>query len=162
MAVIIVLDACTLINLANGGVLGIVLGLKEAIFFIGPSVLRESSSVEKAMAHALQDKLLFLIDENKLSVSAFAALKHEYGLGDGETECLLAACTFGYLIACDDNAARKAATARLGVGQLTGSIGLLKLCIRQGALTPKQAFNAYELMKSRGGFLPRQLLKDFQ
>jgi predicted nucleic acid-binding protein len=159
--VIVVLDTCTFINLANGGVLHIVLQLPDVRFQLGSSVKRESTSVARVLDEAVGSGLLDMIDDSSLSAVRFAALKTRFRLGDGETECLLAAETLGHVIACDDSSARRAAADLFGVQRLTGSIGLIKKCVHEGLMSPEDGFSAYLRMKDAGGFLPPQTLQEF-
>lgn len=155
-------DACTFINLANSGELATVIRLPNYRFLISRAVKRESATIADALEQAISVGILQEINDSALSAFAFEALKEEFQLGDGETECLLAAQIFGCNIACDDLAARKAATKLLGPTRLIGSIGLLKQCVMHELLEPSAAFAAYQAMKSYGGFLPSQSLNDFE
>jgi predicted nucleic acid-binding protein len=152
--VIIVLDACTLINLANGESLSAVLDLPDANFLLSTLVRRESKTVAAALDDILPHPKLTPIDDEELPAKRFLELKDRFKLGDGETECLLTAEIKGCKIACDDYAARKAAERLFGKGSLTGSIGLLSKAVQCSIYTPERAFSCYCLMKERGGFLP--------
>lgn len=151
---ILVLDASTLINLANGEVLGVVLTLPGSQFLVSSVVRRESKTIARAIDTAVAAGRLGLIDDNLISAALFRQTKRRLKLDDGETECIIAADNLGASIACDDGAARAAATRELGAGRVTGSIGLLRQARQTGSLTSEQAYAAYRLMVQRGGYLP--------
>ena len=50
----------------------------------------------------------------------------------------------------------------IGAPRRTGTVGLLRQAISAGFLTPEAAFEAYQQMKTCGGYLPRLALSDFQ
>jgi len=159
--VIVVLDASTLINLANGDALAIVLSIPGAKFLVSSAVRSESKSIASAVDAAVAAGSLGLVDDSLISARAFRAARQELRLGAGETECILAAVGLGCAMACDDGAARSAAIRLLGQDQVIGSIGLLRMARAAGLLTAGQAFVAYELMQARGGYLPQLRPADF-
>ncbi len=140
-----ILDASTLLNLANGEVLSKVLRLPGTSFQV--------SGVEAGR--------LALVDDKLISVSRFLRAKAEWQLDNGETECILAAAEVGCSVACDDKAARKVIARVLGESRVTGSIGLLREAVQAGLLTQAEAFAAYQLMRQRGGFLPAVAQAEF-
>ena len=150
----IVLDASTLINLANGGVLGIVLSLPGERFLISGVVKRESRSIARAIDSAVASGKLALIDDDLVPGALFKQTKARLFLDEGETECILAARALGCGIACDDRAGREKAASELGSERVTGSIGLLSLARRACLLTADSAYEAYRKMVRHGGFLP--------
>lgn len=156
-----VLDASTLINLANGEVLGVVLGIPGIQFQVSQVVKGESKSVAAAVDAAISADMLSLIDDSLISAKDFSEAKLQMNLDDGETECILAARALGCTIACDDRAARSIIRSSLGPARLTGSIGLLRLAIKSNLLTAEAAFDAYILMRERGGYLPTMAMSDF-
>lgn len=158
---IVVLDASTLINLANGETLGAILSLPGRRFLVSGAVRDESRSIATAIKEAVASGKLELVDDALITLRAFTEAKRALQLGDGETECILAAEQIGCSIACDDRAARDASIARLGQARLTGSIGLLRLARQEGLLTRAAAFASYELMRQRGGYLPNVAEQDF-
>jgi predicted nucleic acid-binding protein len=160
--VLMILDACTLINLVNGEVLAMVLGLPDDEFLVSPMVRDESSSIAQAVDHAVQSGRLGYVDDDIIPANEFARAKREMRLGNGETECILAAERLGCHIACDDHQARLRATERLhDADRVTGSIGLLRRLCGANLMTPEQVLAAYNLMRSRGGYLPALGLEDF-
>lgn len=151
---IVVLDASTLINLVNGEALVAVASLPGRHFQVSAVVRGESKTVAQALDAAVDAGALGWVDDTKITASQFAAAKADWQLDDGETECILAAEALGCAVASDDLAARKVVTARMGTDRLLGSIGLLRLAILAGTMSPDQAFSSYRLMLARGGFLP--------
>lgn len=157
-----ILDACTLINLVNGEVLALVLELPNDEFLVSPMVRDESSSIAQAVDHAVESGRLSYVDDEIIPANEFAQAKREMRLGNGETECILAAERLGCHIACDDQQARQRAGERLrDTGRVTGSIGLLRRLCATNLMVPEQALAAYNLMRSRGGYLPVIKLEDF-
>ena len=159
---IVILDASTLINLVNGEVLAAILSIPGAAFQMSAAVRTESKSIAEAIDAAVAEERLGLVDDSLISVSAFREAKRLMQLGDGETECILAAASMGCAIGCDDQAARKQAKQRLGAGKLIGSIGLLRMAINAGLLSSEAAFASYGLMLERGGYLPQLAPSDFK
>lgn len=149
-----VLDASTLINLANGEVLAAVLATTNTRFLISSAVRRESKSIAHAVDAAVASGQLGLVDDNLIPVSLFQRMQTALKLGEGETECLIAAASLNCGLACDDGAAREAAAKDLGPDRVIGSLRLLQMACRAGTLSASQAENGYRLMIARGGFLP--------
>lgn len=149
-----ILDASTLLNLANGEVLSKILRLPGTSFQVSGVVRDESHTVAQAIDAAVAAGRLALVDDKLISISRFLRAKAEWQLDNGETECILAAAEVGSSVACDDKAARKVIVKVLGEDRLTGSIGLLREAVKAGLLTQIEAFTAYRLMRERGGFLP--------
>jgi predicted nucleic acid-binding protein len=152
--VIRILDASTLLNLANGEVLSKILRLPDVTFQVSGVVRDESRTIAQAIDAAVEVGRLALVDDSLISVARFLRAKADWQLDNGETECILAASAIGCAVACDDKAARKVISKTLGDSRLTGSIGLLREAVRAGLLTQAEAFAAYRLMIERGGFLP--------
>jgi predicted nucleic acid-binding protein len=160
--VIVVLDASTLINLDNGDVFDIVLSLPGHRFQISAEVLRESQTVAKAIKEAVRRGLVELVDDSVIDAQDFEDALADWELGPGETECILAAKSLGCTVACDDGAARKVIEREIGVSRMTGTVGLLREVIAARLTTSEAAFQAYQQMKGRGGFLPHLTLGHFQ
>jgi predicted nucleic acid-binding protein len=155
--VTVIFDACSLINLTNGQVLSHVLQLGDQ-YVVGPIVSGEVGLEE--IERALGDGQVFPLDDSQLNAEDFLALVEEHRLGDGESECILAARQFGYTVCTDDGKARELTTKLLGASRLTGSLGLLRRAVSKGILKIGEAYNAYQRMISAGAFLPR-LPSDF-
>ena len=159
---IVILDTSTLINLVNGEVLAEVLSIPGTVFQMSAAVRTESKSIADAIDAAVAEGRLGLVDDSRISVGAFREAKRLMQLGDGETECILAAASMDCAIGCDDRAARKRAKQRLGAGKLIGSIGLLHMAINAGLLSSEAAFASYGSMLARGGYLPQLAPSDFK
>lgn len=158
---IVIVDASTLLNLANGEVLGKILHLPNISFQVSSVVRRESRTIAVAIDDAVAGGSLSLVDDSLISASAFTSAKSAMRLDDGETECIIAAEAISCTVACDDKAARRHIKRRMGAYRLTGSIGLMKRAISAGLLPRTAAYDAYKLMVARGGFLPRMEENDF-
>jgi predicted nucleic acid-binding protein len=159
--VIVVLDASTLINLANGEVFAKVISLPARSFRVSAAVKNESRTVARAIAVAVKCGDIEWVDDTAIDLHDFQAALDTWGLGAGETECILAAKLLGCSVACDDGEARKIIQRELGVAKLTGSMGLLREAVAAGLLTSEEAFSSYELMRARGGYLPKLAAGDF-
>ncbi|WP_439586108.1 hypothetical protein [Hydrogenophaga sp.] len=159
---IVILDASTLINLDNGHVLAEVLSLPDRTFQISPEVMRESRTVAKSIKAAVKRREIDWVDDTVIDAEEYANALAVWGLGPGETECILAAKTQGCSVACDDGAARKVIEREIGAARVTGSVGLLRDAVVAGLVTHEEAFDAYQQMKRLGGFLPNLSLADFK
>lgn len=159
---IVVLDASTLINLDNGDALAQVLSIPDRSFHVSTEVLRESRTVAAAIKAAVEARQIALVDDSAIDADDYEAAIAAWQLGPGETECILAARSLGCSVACDDGAARKVIRREIGAGRLTGTVGLLRDAIAARLITAEAAFENYQEMKRRGGFLPDLTLADFQ
>ena len=92
--------------------------------------------------------------ENGVSVTEFAEAVRKYRLGAGEVECILLAGRHQLVVCTDDKKARRVAEKVLGSPGVLGVLILLQKCIDARLLTAQAARSAYELMRSRGAFLP--------
>jgi len=159
--VIVILDASTLINLDNGDVLAEILSLPGRTFQISPEVLRESRTVAKAIKAAVERGEIDWVDDTAIDAEDYEDALAVWGLGPGETECILAATALGCSVACDDGAARKVIEREMGIPRMTGTVGLLREAVVARLLSDEEAFKAYQQMKRLGGFLPKLSLTDF-
>ena len=73
-------------------------------------------------------------------------------LGSGEASCITCAQCRGGLVVTDDRAARNCCSEQ-GVG-FTGTIGILKMCCREGILAPQEADALLQNMINAGYFSP--------
>jgi predicted nucleic acid-binding protein len=147
-------DACALFNLHNGGVLETVVSLGDCPFILSRAVYSEARSITEELDRLIAVEKLNWIDDGAIPAAEFLRLKEEFDLGDGETECLSAALHLDCRLVFDDMAARTAGAGLIGVERVTGSIGMLRACVNAGSLERGAAYQAYELMKTMGGFLP--------
>lgn len=146
----LIFDACSLINLTNGQVLSTILALE--ICTVGPIVRGEVTlpEIEDAVACGLMRAL----DDGPLSSEPFLRLIEEERLGEGESECISAALQMTLSVCSDDDKARKVGRRLLGEDRVTGSLGLLRKAVRASRLTSDQAHEAYRRMLLCGAFLP--------
>ncbi|OLL29454.1 hypothetical protein BTH42_22245 [Burkholderia sp. SRS-W-2-2016] len=157
---IVILDASTLINLANGEVLATVVRMPDVRFCISEAVRKESKTVSREIEAAVNRGEVEWVDADCIDADEYETALATWGLGAGETECFLAALKLQCEVACDDGAARKTILRHSQTIRLTGSIGLLRMAIHGSHLSREDAFTAYKLMKVRGGFLPEITLND--
>jgi len=152
----IVLDACSIINLLNGEVLQKVVSIQGINFYVGEYLYDEEilDVPQKLKVQSLIVNNFISIIESSVSVSQFKALKDTYELGDGETECIAICLNTGYNIATDDKKARESAHTELG-DKVVGSLFLLRESVRTGMLSCDDAKTSFQLMKHKGGFLPK-------
>jgi len=151
----IIFDASSLINLIHGEILETVLSLTGHTFWLGPQVKSECGPDEEQLQLLIGAGSIELADDNDLPVNIFVELLARYDLGDGETECLaFAENDTQYTVCSDDGAARDAVSQRFGTARVIGGLFLIRECVRQRLITADQARAVYELMKTRGGFLP--------
>jgi predicted nucleic acid-binding protein len=147
----LVIDACSLINLQKSGVFDIVLGLKTHEFYVGSFVKDECGTF---LQPYIERGLLRELSDERLSADAFSEVQTRYDLGFGETECITFALLEGMSVCSDDAKARKSAQTELGENRVTGTLFLLRDCVKNDALTAESAFVAYEQMRAKGAFLP--------
>ena len=145
------IDACSLINLQKGDVLEIVLRLPAHEFFVGAFVQEECGPFLKPF---LESGLLKELSDQRMSFAAFSEILARYDLGFGETECIVFAALDAMAVCSDDAKARRSAQAELGENRVTGTLFLLRECVKDGALTSHGALVAYEQMRAKGAFLP--------
>ncbi|WP_148649831.1 hypothetical protein [Lysobacter antibioticus] len=150
----LVLDASTFLNLINGEVLLKVLKLRGFCFFISKEVRRESKSAAEIISELDGCGFFSEIDDAIIDVALFEARVSLWNLGAGEAESIIAAELLGHSVACDDLAGRRVAAAQLGAQRVTGSVGLLRRAVEQELIAEAEAWEAYRLMRERGGFLP--------
>lgn len=157
----IVVDTCSLLNWVNGGAFDAIVSLPVTLYVVGPLVESESTTIAQTLAqHFGSGKLVRLRNED-LDAVAFLELIDKYGLGEGETECLAHALVSSDLIVCtDDRKARGVVTALIGQPRLTGTIGLLLRCFRNGAIKTEELLRSHEMMVEAGAFLPKIRAED--
>lgn len=157
----IILDASSYINLIQGQIFSQVSSLAGYSYYMGPLVEKECSDDTNVLDTLFTKGLITRVDDSDIPASHFLQILQQYSLGEGETECLtLCGVDTNYVMACDDKKARDTAKLLYSSTRLTGSIGLVKACVKQGLISSKDAFATYELMKREGGFLP-EIPKNF-
>lgn len=148
-----VVDACSWINISNGDMLAAVVRLPIRLS-VGPLTRDECGPLAATLDTLVARGLIDQIDDASMPAAPFAALLLKYGLGDGETECLALASYYGWSVATDDRAGRRAAKETVGAARLTGSLGLLRSAVAAHVVTSDQAWASYQRMVAGGGFLP--------
>lgn len=152
----VIIDACSVINLHNAGVLETVCSMEGINVQIGPIAggeCLEDCAESLARLHAVGN--LEYLEDSPIDGDDFVEFVAEHKLGDGEAECiLLAQIDQTASVCCDDMRGRRKAQQILGAERLVGSLKLLKMAVCQGLLPAREAFDAYERMKQSGGFLP--------
>jgi predicted nucleic acid-binding protein len=148
-----ILDASSVINLINGGVLAAILDLPNHKFAIGPQVMLECAGDQDFIRMHMGNTLSEMSDE-QIPASLFFALLEEHGLGLGETECLVLAIEHNGSVCTDDRKARKMCAAALGRERVLGTVRLLRESVAADILSADDAIVAYETMRSNGAFLP--------
>jgi predicted nucleic acid-binding protein len=153
-------DACSVINVGNSGVVAAVLALPHE-YFVGPAVLGESEPLDPELQQACNDRRIIVLDDGDVDLGEYLRVA-EAGLGDGETECIALAATNGWHVCTDDGKARSVAAARLGTDRVIGTIRLLMQAVRAGYLASADAFAAYIRMMEAGAFLPKLTQQAFE
>lgn len=152
---ITVMDTSVLVNCSNGSVLAVIFRLPNRTFIIPPAVVTEFSlgdlgSVQEALAAGRAT----ILNESEVPGALYLKLLDDWGLGEGETECIAYASHTSVHISSDDGLARRRATELLGPDRVSGTLRLLKEAVEETLLTKDDAFAAYQRMRAAGGFLP--------
>lgn len=149
------MDTSVLVNCSNGSVLAIVFQLPNRSFIIPPAVVTEFSLGDlTALQQALAAGRATILNESDVPGALYLRLLDEWGLGEGETECVAYASHANIDVSSDDGLARRRASELLGVERVSGTLRLLKEAVEQSLLTKDNAFAAYQRMRDAGGFLP--------
>jgi predicted nucleic acid-binding protein len=157
-----VLDTSVLVNCSNGGVLAIVFRISKRTFVIPPAVATEFEAGDiAALQEAGKAGRVTILNDADVPGALYLRLLADWGLGEGETECIAFASHAGIAFAADDRFARRRATELLGVANVSGSLGLLKEAVAESLITKQDAYAAYEQMRAAGGFLPDVALDFF-
>lgn len=150
-----VLDTSVLVNCSNGGVLAIVFKISSRTFVIPPAVASEFQAGDiAALREAGNAGRVMILNDADVPGALYLQLLSEWGLGEGETECIAFASHAGVAFAADDRLARRRATELLGPESVSGTLGLLKEAVAESLVTKRDAYAAYEQMRATGGFLP--------
>lgn len=152
----VIVDTSSTINLYNGGLLELVLGLSSFsyVFHMGLIVKGECGELGVYLDRQAIDGRLVFLEDPALSVDEFTSVLELYDLGPGETECIALAKCNDFTVCTDDKAARKAAASHLGAERVCGSLALIRECVCRRRLSSHEALVGYETMKLRGAFLP--------
>jgi predicted nucleic acid-binding protein len=150
----IVIDTCSILNAINSNSLELICSLPFQ-FYIGPIVYGECTKQPcPELERQLKSGKIKLLGGNIFPVSVFAGMSQKHNLGDGETECICYGKVLAYNVCSDDRKARDSITAELTTDYLVGSIGLLKIATEKSVISCVEAFSIYQIMKSKGAFLP--------
>ena len=157
------MDACSVINLINCNNLHSVLSLENTTFFIGPAVYDEVVKLpeQEVIINTFISKGVIEIYDGEINIDLVDSFFETYQLGDGETETVAICVQNGFTMCCDDRLARAMAETVIGEDKTMGSLRLLKFTVQAGILLCKDAFVAYRLMISEGGFLPKNISNHF-
>lgn len=152
----VILDASSTINLHHGDLLGIVLSLDPETFkfHMGVIVRGECGGLASYLEEQNGNGRLVFLPSRAIAARDLADILNRYELGLGESECIVHAERRSLIVCSDDKAARKAVEAHLGYGRVVGSVKLIRECVVAGTITSTDAYARYELMRSRGAFLP--------
>jgi hypothetical protein len=99
-------DAGSLINLASGGVLPILVTTGSYVGHLGPIVRSECRTIAREVNELISGGQLCALSDVAMSASSFGALLSKFNLGLGETECIAFGLQDPFVISCDDRAAR--------------------------------------------------------
>lgn len=149
------LDSCSIINLVNVDALVLACSLDGIVWCVPPVVVGEvDERCKAAIAVAMADNALELIDDSTVDADLYLRLLDEHRLGAGETECIAVALAEGHSICLDDRRARRVAESLLGTPRVFGTLRLLRWCAEQGLVTCGDARSLLLGMRESGGFLP--------
>ena len=150
-----VLDTSVLVNCSNGAVLSIVFKLSTRTFVIPPAVATEFEAGDiAALQEAGKAGRVTILNDADVPGALYLQLLRDWGLGEGETECIAFASHAGGAFASDDRLARRRAAELMGAAKVSGTLGLLKEAVAEQLITKDDAFAAYRQMRDAGGFLP--------
>jgi predicted nucleic acid-binding protein len=151
----VLMDTCSIINLANAPALSVVANLSACSLFVSPEVLTECEprlAGEVMNLHA--DGRFGFANVDEVAADRYLELLEGYGLGSGETECLALAEQSDFWVCCDDRRARRIIETSIGAERVLGSLRLLRWSVDEARMTCGAAFDFLQKMKSDGGFLP--------
>lgn len=152
-----ILDACTITFLTNGNLLDIVLRIEGRTWYVGQIVFEEcryKGKIIPELEQAVNDGRITLLDDSTINAADFLNLLETHGLGDGETECLIHALSSDYVVCTDDKKARRVCASLLGQNRVVGTLTLIREAVESNLISSEGAMLAYQLMKSKGAFLP--------
>jgi Predicted nucleic acid-binding protein, contains PIN domain len=145
----------------NGGAFDAIVSLPLTLYVVGPLVEGESTTIAQLLGRHFGSGTVVRLSNEVLDAAVFLDLIDTYGLGEGETECLAHALASNDLIVCsDDRKARAVVAALLSPQRLTGTIGLLLRCFRNGVLSADELRRAHQMMIDAGAFLPPLRARD--
>jgi predicted nucleic acid-binding protein len=146
-------DSCCIINLLNGGALGVLASPDKPIAFQG-LVEDELERHKGDLEPLLKAGAIVLISGDEIFASEVGAIAEKHNIGAGEAECIVVGNKLGMSVATDDSKARSAVQSELGKDRVIGSLGILKNAVLAGKIDSSDAYSIYEKMKATGAFLP--------
>ncbi len=147
-----VIDACSLINLQNGGGLPLVLQLGRSSLQVGPIVVGEiGTEIEEALRAS---GAATFVDDSDVPAAAYLTLLGKHHLGEGETEALVLAQKHGFTLCSDDRKAREVGKKLLGEDRVIGSLRLMRWCVEEDICKCTRAYETSVAMREHGGFVP--------
>ena len=152
----LIIDACTVINVFNSGLCNeVVSGLCGGFVLVG-SVVDEIDGrcavcIERIMGVSENVRGV----ETGLNAKELSEFSCQNRIGIGEAEAIFYASRFSNsIVVSDDKKARNVATKLLGEARVTGTIGLLRKLVFRKVITVENAMLGLEKAVSAGGFLP--------
>lgn len=147
-----VIDACSLINLQNGGGLQLVLRLARSSLQVGPIVIGETGLEIEGVLRA--SGTANFLNDSDVRATTYLALLSMHRLGEGETEALALSQQHGFTLCSDDRRAREVGKKLLGEDRVIGSLRLMRWCVEEDICKCTRAYEASVVMRDHGGFLP--------
>lgn len=159
----IIIDSSTLINLINGETLMQVSLIPSLSLLICDNILEYEilNPVQKIYVETLIAASNLSLFKSDVTLTEFSILKSKYDLGFGETECIAICKKHGFVIACDDNKARKCAIKEISHSRVIGSLYLIREAVRANIISAEKAKEIFMLIKTKGGFIPNISLTYF-
>ena len=145
---VVLLDACILINLFHGKCSELLSTLTEYDFRVTTHVKGEITDSEQAEAlehlieHGVVSTVSVTDDKTNLSIER---LMHR--LDAGEASCIAVAISTGWFIGTDDSLAIKIAIAEMGPGKIFTTPGLIEQAIRKGFISTDEADEVKERLE---------------
>jgi predicted nucleic acid-binding protein len=152
-----ILDACSTTFLTNGNLLDIVLRIEGRTWYIGQIVFEEcryKGTIIPRLEQAVNGGRITPLDDSTINAVDFLNLLQTHGLGDGETECLIHALSSDFVVCSDDKKARRVCASLLGKNRVIGTLTLMLEAVDSDLISSDDAMTAYQLMKTKGAFLP--------
>ena len=156
-------DTIVLSNFARAQCQHLLAGRYAGRLFISPQVYDALPAGQRS-GYDHVASMLHMVDEGVIQMASLAAaeLVHHRELlrtlGAGEASVLTLAKVRGGMVATDDRAARQACS-RLKI-MVTGTIGILAACVRDGQISGADADTALHAMIAGGFFSPVRCIAD--
>ncbi|MBT3294642.1 MAG: DUF3368 domain-containing protein [Verrucomicrobia bacterium] len=158
-------DTVALSNFALAGRLDLLLARYASKAEITPEVFDEIINgvvagyfALKEIEDAVNDGLIALAPPRSSSAERQAYRERLHILGPGEASCIVHATFRGGTVVTDDRTARQCCSERNI--PVTGTVGILKACCRDGALSIEEADDILDRMIDAGYYAPVQRIND--